>query len=128
ARCVCWEPENALDWGERTRSRTARTFHQSDATVGKPFEVDGNLSNKRTVTGWTRVLLVFRRFHRFRRVLLFFFRGGLPLRLFFIRIRWFCFVLILGESLGACSINELERIMAQYQQFCGGFEPLGSDF
>jgi hypothetical protein len=106
ARCVCWEPENALSFRERTRSRTARTFHQSDATVGKPFGVDGNLSNERTVTGWTRVLLFFHRFALFRRVLWLAFRDGLPFRLFPIHTCWFYSLPICDKRAWPISLNE----------------------
>jgi len=61
------------------------------------------------------LFLFFRRFHRLGRFDTFVFRDGLPFWLFPIHTDWFCFVLILGKSLRACSVNELERIMAQHK-------------
>lgn len=125
---MCFEPEDALAWGERTHSSTVRTFHQVDGTFSKSFEIDGNqFSRKRAVGCFARVFLFFRRFHCARRVRHSVFRDRLLFELFSIHPRHISLVLILEESLGACSINKLERIMAQDQQFCGGLEPLGSD-
>src|SRR6266478_9818675 len=103
---VRFEPEDALDRGERTHSSTVRAFHQADATVGKSFEIDGNHSRERAVGCFARLFLFLRRFHRFRcfrRVLMFFFRDGLPFGLFPIHTCWFCFVLILTSGVGTCS-------------------------
>ena len=70
--------------------------------------------------------------HRFFRLLkllgriaLLVFRDGLPFGFFPIHTWLFRFVLILCKSGRTSSINELERIMAQHQQLCGGLEPLG---
>jgi hypothetical protein len=49
ASVVRWESKDALVRGQRTRSRTVRTFHQGDATVSKPFEVDGNHAQQENV-------------------------------------------------------------------------------
>jgi hypothetical protein len=49
----------------------------------------------------------------------------LPFGLFPIHPCWFCFVLILTSGVGTCPVNELERIIAQYKQFCGRLEPRG---
>src|SRR6266487_1443997 len=69
--------------------------------------------------------LFFRRFHRFRRVLLFFFRRGLPFGFFPIHTWLFRGCLILCKRGRTSSINELERIMTQHQQLCSGLEPRG---
>src|SRR6266536_2610300 len=37
-----WEPEDALDWGERTGSSATRAFHYRDGTGRKSFEINGN--------------------------------------------------------------------------------------
>src|ERR1700730_8246224 len=42
-----FEPEDTLDWGKRTHSSTARTFHQIDATVGKSLGIDTNHTRER---------------------------------------------------------------------------------
>src|SRR5437588_11656775 len=48
---VRFEPEDALDRGERTRSSTVRTFHQGDTTVSKSFEIDGNHHSRKRAFG-----------------------------------------------------------------------------
>src|SRR5260370_27206376 len=48
---VRWEPEDALDWGERTRSRTVRTFHHSNVTISEPFDIDGNHHSSKRAFG-----------------------------------------------------------------------------
>src|SRR5947208_2213853 len=48
---VRWESDGALDWRERTRSRTVRTFHHGDATVRKSFEIDGNHHSRKRAFG-----------------------------------------------------------------------------
>jgi hypothetical protein len=115
-RRVCGLNRRTPLLGESERIlQKSRTFHQADGTFGKLFEIDGNqLSRKCAVGCLARVFLFFRRFHRFRRVLLFFFRDGLPFGFFSIHTRLFCFVLILCKSVRTSSINELERIMAQH--------------
>ncbi len=60
---VRWEPQDALDWGERTRSRTVRTFHHCDATIGKPFGINGNHPKKRAFGCFARLHLFLDRFH-----------------------------------------------------------------
>src|SRR5215813_12098218 len=47
ASVVRWESEDALARGERTHAGTVRTFHQGDATVSKPVEINGNHPGKR---------------------------------------------------------------------------------
>jgi hypothetical protein len=70
--------------------------------------------------------LLFRRFHRFRRVLLLVFLDRLPFGLFPIRAIFRLCVLIFDRSVRTCSINDPKRIMTQHKQLCGGLEPLGS--
>src|SRR5260370_39460324 len=48
---VRFELEDALDWGERTRSSTVRTFHQGDGTFSPPFEIDGNHHSRKRAFG-----------------------------------------------------------------------------
>jgi hypothetical protein len=123
---VRWEPEDALDWGERTRSRTVRTFHHCDATIGKPFGINGNHPKKRAFGCFARLNLFLDRFHRFRHVLLLAFLDRFPLSLCPIGTLFRLFVPFRDGSVWPGSINDLKRIMAQHKQLCGGLEPLGS--
>ena len=58
ALLVRGEPEHALEWRERTRSSTVRTFDKMRAALLKTFEFDGNHPRKRAFGrfGWLHLL------------------------------------------------------------------------
>src|SRR6266571_975544 len=122
ASVVRWESEHALEWRERARSSTVRTFNKLCATVQKTFEFDGNHPRKRAFGCFDWLDLLFHRYYRFCVVRLVISPCSFP---FWFRF-WFCFApipLFCGRrlrSFGAwsCSINELERIAVKHEQRC----------
>jgi hypothetical protein len=116
-----WEPEDALDWGERTCSSAKRTFHRWNGTFRKSFEIDRkHHSRKRAFGRGARLHQFFRLIKLLGRIASLVFRGWMPLRLFSICTWLFCFVHRRSQSVRTRSINELERIMTQHQQLSGG--------